>query len=78
MSADLRLIELAQKVQVIQTNRAEDLPAALVDVTSAAASRMPGAAYTGITLLTTRDGGVATPAASHKYAPARRNTEKAS
>jgi len=38
MSADLGLIELAQKVQVIQTNRAEDLPAALVEVTSAAAS----------------------------------------
>jgi GAF domain-containing protein len=68
MSADLRLIELAQKVQVIQTNRAEDLPAALVEVTSAAASGIPGAAYAGITLLTTRDGGVATPAASHKYA----------
>jgi hypothetical protein len=55
------------KVQVIKTNRAEDLPTALVEVTSAAASAIPGAAYTGITLLTSRDGGVATPAASHNY-----------
>jgi AmiR/NasT family two-component response regulator len=68
MSTDLSLIELAQKVQVIQTNRAGDLPAALAEVTSAAASGIPGAAYTGITLLDTQDGGVATPAASHKYA----------
>jgi hypothetical protein len=74
MSADQRLIELAQKVQVIQTNRAEDLPAALVEVTSAAASGIPGAAYAGITLLTTRDAGVAsrlrrtsTPSCSTKY-----------
>ncbi len=68
MSGDKRLGQLAQKLQAIQTGRAEDLPAALTELTSAAASAIPGAAYAGITLVSTIDGGVATPAASHKYA----------
>lgn len=68
MSGDKRLGELAQKLQAIQTGRAEDLPAALIELTSAAASAIPGAAYAGITLVSTKDGGVATPAASHEYA----------
>jgi hypothetical protein len=68
MSGDKRLGQLAQKLQAIQTRRAEDLPAALTELTSAAASAIPGAAYAGITLVSAIDGGVATPAASHNYA----------
>jgi hypothetical protein len=37
-------------------------------LTSAAASAIPGAAYAGITMVSTNDGGVATPAASREYA----------
>ena len=68
MTGDVRFVELAQDLQAIQTNRVQDLPGALVEVTSAAASAIPGAAYAGITLLTAKDGRVATAAASHKYA----------
>jgi transcriptional regulator with GAF, ATPase, and Fis domain len=67
MSGDKRLLELAQKLHAIHRNRAPDLPAALVELTSAAASAIPGAAYAGITLVT-HDGDVETPAASHEYA----------
>jgi GAF domain-containing protein len=68
MGGDKRLVALAQKLQSVQTGRAEDLPTALVELTAAAASAIPGAAYAGITLVTTQDDGVATPAASHEYA----------
>jgi len=68
MSGDLRFIELAQKLQAVQKNRAHDLSVALVEVTSAAASAIPGAAYAGVTLLSSKDDRVATTASSHKYA----------
>jgi len=68
MSGDLRFVELAQRLQAIQASRAQDLPVALVEVTSAAASAIPGAACAGITLLGSKDGHFATAAASHKHA----------
>ena len=67
MSGDKRLLELAQKLHAIHRNQAHELPAALVELASVAASAIPGAAYAGITLLT-NDGAVETPAASYEYA----------
>jgi GAF domain-containing protein len=68
MGGDKHLVAVAQKLQSVQTSRAGDLPTALVELTAAAASAIPGAAYAGITLNTTEAAAVATPAASHEYA----------